>query len=250
MSEKKFVAITRSSQDAGEFKHQLEGCGVEVYELPTIRIIKNELSAEDTEAIAKVTSYAYIIFTSSHAATLFVELLGTLGVSPIALPPIVAVGQMTARTLTNLGLHVQVVPKKFTSRDLAKELVDIAGKRLLIPRSQIAPPDLLDALHAKGAEITEVHLYTTEGINQPDLVFSDLVMTNRIGCLTFSSPSSIAGFPGRLKDSTVLEKTLHLPTVCIGPTTAAAARERGFAQVVVANPFTIEGMVQKVQELV
>ena len=44
----------------------------------------------------------------------------------------------------------------------------LAGKKVLLPRSERARPDLPDALKAVGAEVTEVVAYHTGGVGAID----------------------------------------------------------------------------------
>jgi len=250
MSADTFVVITRSNQDGENFKNLLEAVGARTYALPTITVVKKKLSRKESAALTALHIYDYLIFTSSYAVSFFCQHLKDLGIrKDNVTATIVAVGPTTATALQANGLSAHLIPSQFNAEAVSAALQNVAGKKILIPRSKIAPPDLIDALRGKGALVTEVHLYTTLPISKVDPIFCEHILHNRITHLTFTSPSCVAGFPERVKDSIVLAKALSLPVICIGPRTAEAAREFGFTQVSTAELFAVEGIVQKLQEL-
>ena len=247
----KLVVITRGSQDALPLRALLEAAGAPVYELPTIRRVKKALGRQERTALAALATYDYLIFTSAQAVTSFMEEADKAGLQRAAFSEvkIAAIGPLTAAAVRERGLSVHLVPRRFTSQDLVRTLPGLTGKKILVSRSEIALPDLLRGLRGKGGAVTEINPYTTLPVQEDDLVFNRLLAGGQVGCLTFTSPSCVAGFPGRLKDSIVLEKALSLPAVCIGPRTAQAALRLGFTRVSCAEPFSVEGMVRTLQEL-
>jgi uroporphyrinogen III methyltransferase/synthase len=69
--------------------------------------------------------------------------------------------------------------------------------------------------------------------------------------LTFTSPSTVYNFMALTQQAGL--NPLALPrdprVVCIGPITAQAAREAGFRVDGMANPYTIEGLVEAIVRL-
>ena len=64
--------------------------------------------------------------------------------------------------------------------------------------------------------------------------------------MTFASASAARGF-ARVAPAALLARARErLPAVCIGPTTAAAARQHGFRRVVTAATHTADGLVDAV----
>ena len=92
-----------------------------------------------------------------------------------------------------------------------------------------------------GAQVDRVAAYRT--VPAPDM--GDLARTELaagMDAVTFASSSSVSNLVGMLdSDKSLLERC---PVVCIGPTTAATAKNLGLRVDVVARPHTVEGLVQ------
>ncbi len=77
---------------------------------------------------------------------------------------VAAIGPATAERLAQYGIRADVQPGTFTTAAVVAALAsagDLKGRRVLCPRSDIAPPELTDALRERGAVVTEVVAYRT-----------------------------------------------------------------------------------------
>jgi uroporphyrinogen-III synthase len=72
--------------------------------------------------------------------------------------------------------------------------------------------------------------------------FSQLLQQNAIGCIAFTSPSTVRGFLKNVVQSD-LSKVLSLPVISIGPVTTSEAKKLGFTQIYTAHLHTTDGMI-------
>jgi len=247
----KTVVVTQASEDAAAFRGYLEKQAANVYEFPTIRFHKKtpETFGANVALAADPAKHDLLIFTSRHAALFFIEMIGRVeenrGWSSV---PSVAIGETTASVLRENGFTVWMIPQESTSVAIAQEIGDIEGKRILLPRSQLADAALPKALEAKGAVVTSLVLYDTEYIDARDEKLEKMVEkmldagTDSL-YISFTSPSTVAGFTRRLEKSILAKVIASAPAICIGPVTAEAARSIGFTHILVADPHTLPGMV-------
>ncbi len=130
------------------------------------------------------------------------------------------------------ALHIQTKQKLRILRvgpraDLLK--LPLKGKRVLFPRSNLAPYDVVKELRRQGVVVHTVKLYTSKGARLSDKQRRAL-LTGDVDQLYFKSPSGIAGLlkQFREKNRTRIKK---IPALCIGKTTADAAKQAGWKKV-------------------
>lgn len=164
------------------------------------------LSPANISVLRSLERYDLIAFTSKNARRIFSDWLRKQG---IILPKTVHI--------------LQVGPRS----DLLKFKVE--GKRILFPRSSVAPYDIVHKLRKRGAVVRVVPLYTAHAI---PLTRAERTVLRQgtYSVISFSSPSGVSGFLAQLnREERVI--ALRLPARCIGPTTARAARAAGFKNV-------------------
>jgi uroporphyrinogen-III synthase len=159
---------------------------------------------------------------------------------------IAAIGPASARALEGSGKTPDYVPRQFLSRQIAEGLDNLKGKRLLLPRADIASQELPSILRKKGAMVDEVVAYRT--IVPSDLTAEKVRLTFQEGVdmVTFTSPSTIH-YLSRVLGGNQLRNMLRRTRVaCIGPVTVDAARSLGVTVDVVANTHTVDGLVEAI----
>jgi uroporphyrinogen-III synthase len=152
------------------------------------------------------------------------------------------VGDATAQRLGEAGLSVELVPSAFTTEQLAAEFPSGEGE-VLTPRADIAPDLLEPMLEAKGWTPTRVDAYRTVF---PEALPDEAAAAFRDGtvdAITFTSASTVRGFRRAWPDA--LPAATHV--VCIGPVTADEARSNGLEVAAVADPHTVEGVVEALE---
>lgn len=134
---------------------------------------------------------------------------------------IAAVGKATAGDCRRTwGREPTVVPDTEIGSALPAIMGQLAGKRVLLPCADIAPPTLTDALRAAGADVDRVTAYcTVAGPGLADL--QRMIDDGAVDAIVLASGSAVRQL-----------QQLHVPTglpplVCIGPSTAAVCADLG-----------------------
>src|SRR5262249_31336516 len=138
------IAITRAQEQSHSINSKLTDLGATVINLPTIEIVPPTSWAEIDSAIKKLTTYDWLIFTSTNGVDFFFRRLGELN-HKNALPSglkICAVGPATGERLSKIGVKVNLVPAESRGEALLNALEEtlghdkISGMRFLFPRAR------------------------------------------------------------------------------------------------------------------
>ena len=235
--------ITRPVRDAGELASRLRERGANVVEAPAIEIVPLEDTTELDRAIRQLAAgdFAWVSFTSPRAVDAVCGALKRFGLPPRIPARIAAVGPATAGVLADVGLEVELLADPHTTEALAEAFPPGEG-RVLLPRADIAPEGLEDRLREKGWTPVRVDAYRTRYPGElPDEARAALEAG--VDAVVFTSSSTVDGFV-RLAG-----QRLGTPAVCIGPVTADAAKRAGFSVKAVADPHTVDGLVQALDNL-
>jgi len=195
-------------------------------------------------AFKKLDRYDWILFTSKNTVHFFVK---ELRLRKLQLPiriQIGAVGPETAEELKQAGIIADLIPKKFSAEHLAAALAKklgkhAAGKRILFPRSALANADSVRMLRAYNIHVDVANLYTGTPAIVPKKTW-DLLKKGEVSYVVFTSSSSVAAFAK--KSQSLNRNTQSISAVCIGPSTAAAARAVTFKKIHIAEISTKAGI--------
>jgi uroporphyrinogen-III synthase len=156
---------------------------------------------------------------------------------------VAAIGPATAAALDEHGVVVNRMPGEYRVEALLQELTRggdphfVRGQRFLLLRADIASPELAAGLRAAGAFVDDVPAYRTQLVTPGTDAMAEL--RRGIDVMTFTSSSTVHGFL-----SAVGTDDFGRPLVaCIGPVTAESARRGGLHVGLVADRYTIPGLV-------
>src|SRR5919197_39440 len=216
------VLVTRPEGEAAELSELLRSRGATVLEAPAIRILPAGDTGPLDEAVADLCEggFAWVVFSSPRAVDAVCERMDRLGYRRGVAAMMAAVGPATAAALVEAGFHVHLVADPHTTEALAEEFPAGRG-RVLLPRADIAPSGVEEALAAKGWTPVRVVAYRT-GLSAtlPNDVSAALA-AGRVDAVTFSSASIVRGF------ARLTAEREGFAAVCIGQATARVAREEG-----------------------
>lgn len=156
---------------------------------------------------------------------------------------IAAIGPKTAAALRKHGLEPDFIPEEYVAEAILPGLGEVNGKRILLPRAEIARPDLPAAIRKTGGIAHEIIVYRT----LPAAVDRDGLTALKAGVdyVTFTSPSTVQNFIEVARKNRL--DPFHLPNsptfACIGTVTEKAAKEAGFEKIITAKEFTTDGLV-------
>lgn len=208
------VAVTRAPGQSRVLEDRLRALGLRVLRVPVIRIAP----PADPRALLRAlrSPYDLAVLASPNAARAF-------------------------RRAGGKGPTVGPGPSKALLGRMARR--GVRGSRILIPRSDVAPPDLPRALRRLGAKVRSVTAYRTVPVPLPEHSAAALA-----GCdlVTFASASAAASVAASLRRHGIDRKSVR--AVSIGPETSRALRRRGLNVVAEARPSSLDGLVRAVRK--
>jgi uroporphyrinogen III methyltransferase/synthase len=229
------VVATRSGQRASGLVGALEQAGAVVVQLPLTRTVEAGDGGEALRAAAAaLSSFDWAVFTSQNAVD---RLMGAVRDARA----LAAVGPATADALRLAGVEPDLLPAEHSARGLVEEFAE-GGGRVLFPCANLAPDTIERGLEEKGWTVERVEAYRTVPAVAPDPALLDRVAG--ADAIAFAATSSVQAFGAlTLPDGAPLPVPPHV--VCIGPSTAAAARAAGMADVVEGWGASAQGMVSE-----
>lgn len=247
----KRIVVTRCKEQAGELSRRIEDLGGEVIEFPTIRIAEPDDFIQFDKIINNISDYNWLIFTSVNGVNVFFKRMIYNKTDIRSLKgKICAVGTSTMKAVNELGLQVDFIPDKFSTEELLKGLLERIkpDDKVLLARSNIANQELYNGIIKMGIQVDDLPVYQTI-LETPVGLDMDMLFNSRIDFITFTSSSTVNNFVKLIGHENLI-KLSYVKIVCIGPVTAASARELGLDVNAIADVYTIEGLVEKLKELV
>jgi uroporphyrinogen III methyltransferase/synthase len=238
----KRVLITRPAADADGFAAKLWEIGAEPLIAPTIAIGPPDDGAAAERAVHEVRVYRWVVFTSQNGVAAFFDRLSAGGRDARALcdVKVAAIGPRTAGRLVAHGIRPDFVPAAFISEEVARGLLaqSDAGDRILLFRAQEARDVLPASLRAAGRNVDVVAAYKTTPLRDEAIAHA----AERADIWTFTSASTVRAFADNVPCAAQL--AANKTVACIGPITADAARALGVSVDVVADEFTVDGLIE------
>lgn len=244
----KTVLVTRPQHQAQDFVELLEAEGATPVVLPAIQIVPPARWQEVDSALEQLTRYDWVIFTSVNGVRFFLERMDETDVplQDLKAAKLAAIGPATAAALQEHGLEVDFVPSTYVAESIAAEIGDVAGQHILLPRADIARKALADLLREKKAQVTEVAIYRTIGNDLESERIHRQLSRKGADIVTFTSSSTVRYFHEQTQSLDDLLSKVRV--ACIGPITAATARELGYTVWVEAQEHTIPGLIDAMKE--
>jgi uroporphyrinogen III methyltransferase/synthase len=236
------ILVTRPAEQADPLVRALERRGARVLVAPAIRL-RPARSAALTRALKDLAAGRFVWLVLTSRTT--VEVVRHRLASPREVrAQVAAIGEGTAAAFRRWSRRApDLVPSTFTTAALARTFPRGSG-RVLCARADIAPEGLEDALARKGWDATRVDAYRTVFATSLPRAARDALRRGDVDAVTFTSASTVRGFVRALKAARGTPKV-----VCIGPVTAAVAREAGLHPAGVARPHTLEGLVEALERV-
>ena len=242
----KTILVTRAREQASDFRVLLEGRGARCLEFPTIQVAPPASWEALDHALRELERYDWVIFTSVNGVRFVFKRLEALGKDVRALHGLRlgAIGPKTARALHERGLRLDLVPSEYRAEAVIEALGEAAilGRRFLLPRAAKAREVLPEKLAEMGGKVDVVTAYETVRPTERAEEVRRLLRGGAIHCITFTSSSTVENFVAMVGGDdlpSLVEKTV---VACIGPITAATAREHGFHVEITPGEYTIEAL--------
>jgi uroporphyrinogen III methyltransferase/synthase len=250
----KRVLVTRTREQAGDIIERLEALGAEAVEAPTIRVMPPEDYGPLDEAIARVSSFNWVVFTSANGVDAFMKRLQASpgDVRELKGVKLCAIGPATADRLLQHGLKVDLVPLEYRAEGILQALQSsgpLEGQRFLLARADIAREVLAEELRKSGADVKEVTAYRTtlaEVDREGDPDVYAMLLEKRIDVVTFTSASTVRNFVRSYGSDAAQDLLRSTLVACIGPVTAEAAEQCGIHTAIMPEQYTIPALVDAI----
>ena len=251
----KRILVTRSRTQASRLVELLSDLGADPIELPSIEIaplddyaaldaaLAEFAHADTAPAANQGTLGRWIIFASANAVHYVWQRLRTMGMDArcFAGATIAAIGPATALALRERGIEPDFIPQRSVSESVVAELSgrDWAGVPVLLPGSAIGRDTLAAGLTQLGAAVRRIPAYQ----NTRPAAASDrarTILQAGVDLITFTSSSTVRNLLDILGNDRHLLN--HCRIACIGPITAAAAKDAGLPVDLIAPEHNVDGL--------
>jgi uroporphyrinogen III methyltransferase/synthase len=243
------IVVTRTRQQASDLSDRLAALGADVIEAPTIELAPPADWKPVDDALARAAEFDWIVFTSANGVEFTRRRLFETGrdVRVFGRARFAAIGDATAAAIREkLSIQPDLFPPRFVAEALADEFAardEIAGKRFLMLRADIARPVLRERLEQGGAaEVLDVPVYETKIAEALPPSVLEALDADGVQWVTFTSSSTARNF-ATLLGPDYREKLEGVRLASIGPITTQTLRELGLEPTLQADQFNIEGLV-------
>ncbi len=232
----KTILITRPKEQANGFFLKLKKLGAQPIAFPLIEI--TPINKAQLLAAYSKNNFDWLLFTSGIAVKYFFEVINPNTIKS----KIAVVGSKTENELKKHHLNATFIPSDFTAETLAKEIPINENETILIPQSDLAKSNLVKTLKTRKTNPFPINTYQNSKVKYSKKELQEL-FNSKIDFITFTSGSTVSAFAD-LKINLNATKV-----VCIGYETAKVAETNRIKVDAIANPHTIEGIINAIISL-
>ncbi len=228
---KKRVLLTR--EDNGAVAKILAENGVEILELPLIKVSFQSDFEDIKEIFSEMGRYDWITFSSANGVKGFFKNflehfddIRSLGFARIA-----CVGEATARELKKYFLRADVIPEISTGESMAhamSEYETLENLKVLCVVGNLAGNELFDVLEKNNAIVDSMEVYKTDikDVEKESDVVADF-KKGGANVVVFSSPSAVESFAKNAEKLALSASATKPKVVSIGVKTSVAVKKFG-----------------------
>jgi len=247
------IMVTRSSDQSGVFSSMLAEEGAEVIECPTIKIFPpSDDFCELDSAIADIGSFDWLILTSINSVKFLFERMELSGKDARSLGRcrIMAVGPQTGAGLRSHGIRADMIPADYKAEGVIAEFekIDMKGKKVLFPRSEIAREVIPRGVERMGAICVSPVAYRNEA---PESIPEKAMMAlekHDVDCVVFTSSSTVANLAGIVGKNILAGLLRESAVASIGPITSKTCRECTLEVDIEPEEYTLSALKEKIVE--
>lgn len=245
----KRIVIPRPTGQARETASAVRERGAAPLTMPMIEIEDPPDPERLTRAVAELSSYDWVLLTSTNGVDRLGAELARSGRDARAFgaAKVGVIGPKTAEALKRLGVRADAVAEEFVGEGLAAAvLAHGVPRRALILRALVARDALPDALRARGCDVDVVAAYQTRALNDSGAALAAGIEAGEVDVIMFTSSSTVSstlealGPPGKA----LLER---VELASIGPVTSRTLQAAGLRPTVQADVYTVEGLLDALE---
>ena len=243
------ILVTRARSQSASFVSKLLSKGAMVLASPMIEIVPIDQNLAFDQSIDGLSDYGWVVFTSTNSVEIFYRKLREKGKDSRSFGhvKICAVGKKTTEALHQVGIFPDFVPSESSGATIAKEIKNIAYQRILVPRSRIGRPELLDGLRERQAIVDDIPIYDTVEVEREERnEMLEKLKKGDIDMVTFTSSSTAENFFAILDEPRSAMKNVRIAV--IGQSTARAVMTHGLKCDIIADQPLIENLTDNIVE--
>jgi len=237
----KRVLVTRPQGSNDELASRLWEAGAQPVLSPTIAIGPPDDPGAARDAVGRLDTYGWIVFTSPSGVAACFDVLAQEGADArrFGRARVAAIGRATAQELRIHGIAADYVPQRFIAEELAAGLLErTRGDETILLFGAAEMRETVGAtLRERGRTVDAVAAYKTTPVADPNL--ADLAETCDVW--TFASGSAVRSFVASVPGAADLAQGKTI--ACVGPVTAAAVRKAGLTADIVAAEAGVDGLI-------
>jgi len=250
------IVVTRSQEQARELVESLENLGAQAIQAPTFRLAPPDDPEALDRAAASVDQYQWLVFESANAVARFLSALtrGPRDLRALGQLAVCAIGTSTADRLAASGIKADVVVAELGAETIGQAMAahgPLAGERVLIVRPDHVHDVVAEDLTRRGAAVTDLVAYRTAAADSDSPAAQQLyglLLDGAIDAVTFTNPTAVRRFASLIGEEQAADLLNTTVVVAIGPVTAAAAAAIGVREPLIADPYTVDGLVAALVE--
>jgi len=242
----KRVVVTRAVEQSQSLVEALRNAGAEPVLLPLLAFAPPDDPAQLDACLKNGAQFDWVFFTSQNALRAVQQRCAILELS---LPTvfdgvkIAAVGPATAEAVTDAGLPVSFISRIHNGVALAEELAsEVQRKRIFLPRSDRANPELIAVLKRFGAQVTPVVAYKTVSPNSDSPDTQESLLRN-VDTILFFSPSAVHHLRELLGEQRFRDLSRQSIFLAIGPASENALKAEKVDRILLATDTTVAAVV-------
>jgi len=194
----------------------------------------NNYSRVDKILKKELETFDWLVFTSDNGVKFFFQRLSACGKDArrLSKAKIACIGKTTADCLRELAISADLVPELESSAGLLREFkkINMKGKRVLLPQSEIASAEMPNGLLKMGAAVEKMPVYKTIEIHPGEVNF------DFIDRILFTSGSTVRAFVKRFG-----KVPKQIRVYCLGLPTQRQAKKYGIRAAVLSGKLKGKG---------
>jgi uroporphyrinogen-III synthase len=241
----KKIVITRPKNDVEAFAKEIEDYGGTALTFPLLEIKHRTLDEEIKSVIKNISSFDWLIFTSINGIHAFFNHLSKESMSLLHKKKFAVTGKKTAIILAEYGYTPSIIPKKYTAEHLAEQIIAEVDKdcSMLLLSGNLSKPLLKEKLRHCYSHFKELVVYETIKKTEVSKQLNTFLQEHEIDFLTFTSGSAATTYLSLMKE--INGNISNYKIACIGPITAQEFLNEDITPTVVAEEYTIQGLLQE-----
>ena len=241
------IGVTGTKSVTRKLRDRLEELGAAVTEMDYSVLTPYRENIPLEKELENAAAYSWVVLTSPNGVEIFFDYLRKLklDVRKLAGLQFAVIGTGTAAALEKRGIYASYLPDRYNIESFADGLCEMVGtdEKILILRAEQGSDVLTEKLDAAEIGYTDVKIYDIRVDEEKRE--SALSKVQDMDFITFASGSGVRGF---LEDGGEIPAETKI--VCIGDSTQKMLLKYGYENMIVAEKFSVDGVVDMILKAV